>query len=156
MTEEDLEPSQKKVFFNRTHLDVGFHYVVCLNLLDEVRARGHMQILHRREAAYNKELLGLPVMLPKKRMMDDGDNAHMFECLAALKGAKRARAGQARAPQALEDADSDDGGCPDHDGWIEDGSEGDPEQDSGLDAVPAVEGTKTNTNGKCAVIKTYR
>jgi hypothetical protein len=159
----ELKESEMLVYFNKTQLDVSFHYLACLLSLEQLKKDGHKQVKHRQISEYYKELLGLPVQKPRQGMVEDTADCSqpMMKGVTGLAARARVRAGVARVQFALEDEHSDDGGIVDgsdngggNDG---DGSEGDPEEHPSMEQLPnAPRLSRREQSGKCQILKTYR
>ena len=151
----ELKESEMRLYFNRTQLDVSFHYLACLLSLEQLKKDGHKQVKHRQISEYYKELLGLPVQKPRQGMVEDTADCSqpMMKGVTGLAARARVRAGVARVQLALEDGDIDDGGFVDGDG---DGSEGDPEEHPPMVQLPNTARPDGRNSKKCHVLKTYR
>ena len=134
----ELKESEMRLYFNRTQLDVSFHYLACLLSLEQLKKDGHKQVKHRQISEYYKELLGLPVQKPRQGMVEDTADCSqpMMKGVTGLAARARVRAGVARVQLALEDGDSDDGGSVNGGGNDGDDSEGDPEEHPPMVQLP--------------------
>ena len=144
----ELKESEMRLYFNRTQLDVSFHYLACLLSLEQLKKDGHKQVKHRQISEYYKELLGLPVQKPRQGMVEDTADCSqpMMKGVTGLAARARVRAGVARVQLALEDGDGDG-----------DGSEGDPEEHPPMVQLPnTARPARREKSSKCKVLKTYR